>query len=95
MIGIRFRVVVNGVAADGRTSAIAVVEMERKFDVGAVDLFVGDSPRMEALYWLAWRSLHPAAATATDAVFDAWLAGLTVFEVDPNDPGLPVPAPPA
>ena len=59
MIGVGFRVVVRGQPATGATTALATVEMERRFGLGAVELFIGGSPRMEALYWLSWRSLHP------------------------------------
>ena len=75
----------------GATTPVSVVETERRFDLGVVDLFMGTSPRMEALYWLLWRSLNPDADISDDAPFMSWLCDLVGFTV--KDADLPPPPP--
>lgn len=91
LINVEIRVVNNGVPAVAFTSARSVVDLERKFDCGALDLFIGESPRMEGLYWLAWRSLVVAGDPGTPDDFDVWVDTLEVFEV--ADDELPPPPP--
>ncbi len=89
-IEVEFRVVCGGKPSRAFTTPRSVVDMERKFQCGAMELFTGPSPRMEALYWLAWQSLT-IAGEAT-AAFDVWLDSLEIFEVDPGET-IPLPPP--
>ncbi len=87
-----FKVVHDGNHVGGFTSYLSTVETERKFDVGVVELFnLEQSPRLEGLYWMVWRSLHPALDAADDAAFLAWLPGVESIAAvgDPLPPPLP------
>lgn len=89
-----FAVQHEGERVEGQTSPLSVVETEAKFDLGITTLFLGESPRMTALYWLMWRSLHPDGSTADDREFHSWLAGLEGFEVgEAVESALPPPMP--
>lgn len=85
-----FAVVHDGTRVAGVTTPLSAVETEDKFDCGVTSLFLGESPRMKALYWLMWRSLHPHASTSDDTDFYRWLAGVESFEVGAE---LPPPSP--
>jgi hypothetical protein len=79
---------VAGVVSVAQTTPAIVVEMERKFDCGVIPLFTGLG-RMEALYWLAWRSLRAADQSVPE--FDIWIQQLGDFEVIEGAAPLPPP----
>jgi len=80
----------DGKTVESVTSPVSVVETERRYNLGITDLFIGTSPRMEALYFLMWRSMYPTANIDDDDEFLEFLTDLDTFTVadeDGNDAG--------
>lgn len=87
-----FTVHVDGEPIDGVTNELAIVETERRFNLGVVSVMIGADPRLEALYWLMWRSLHPNVDADDDTHFLSFVGSFTAApEVDQDD--LPPPPP--
>jgi hypothetical protein len=70
---------VDGSTDEVDTSAVSVVNMERRFNLGVVGLFALPTARMEALYWLAWESLRLAGRPVDE--FDGWLSKLVTVDL--------------
>lgn len=81
---------VDGTVSSVDTSAVSVVNTERKFDVGIMGLFALPTARIEALYWLGWESLRLSGQPVPP--FDTWLRTVATIDVaDPDPPTLPPP----
>jgi hypothetical protein len=70
---------IDGSTAEVSTSAVSVVNTERRYDVGILGLFALPTARIEALYWLAWESLRLSGQPVPE--FDDWLANLVTVDM--------------
>lgn len=74
----------DGTADKAATSPLTAVETERRFSIGCTELFM-EQGRMEALYWIMWRSLHPTVDSTDDDEFMGWVATVADFDVGETD----------
>lgn len=91
LIAGEFRVVVDGTVYLAEPTAKQIVECEQHWDQGWLSFFIGEDQRMERLYWVAWHILASPGKYPGD--FAAFVAGLTVFEIDEAASSLPPPVP--
>lgn len=80
LIGTTLRVTTSTDVYDVEVDAVTIVECERRFCAGIVEVF--SSGRMEALWWVAWSS--SVAAGRDVGKFKRWLRDLRGVEVDPE-----------